>query len=83
MLREKPLENNVERIEDTEIQNLNIFSHCFSVLSQAKFNNSTLYQKKKKKNIMGKGENAGNQHFLLFPIMFSTLPKINLTFSST
>ena len=22
-------------------------------------------------NIVGKGENAGNQHFLLFPIMFS------------
>ena len=24
-------------------------------------------------NIVGKGENAGNQHFLLFPTMFSTL----------
>ena len=28
-------------------------------------------------NIVGKGENAGNQHFLLFPIMFSTLLKTN------
>ena len=25
-------------------------------------------------NTEGKGENAGNQHFLLFPTMFSTLP---------
>ena len=24
-------------------------------------------------NIVGKGENAGNQHFLLFPTIFSTL----------
>ena len=26
-------------------------------------------------NILGKGENAGNQHFLLFPKNFSTLRK--------
>ena len=26
---------------------------------------------------MGKGENPGNQHFLLFPIMFSELNKIH------
>ena len=26
-------------------------------------------------NIMGKGENAGNQHFLLFPIMFPILSR--------
>ena len=26
-----------------------------------------------RENIMGKGENAGNQHFLLFSKMFSTL----------
>ena len=26
---------------------------------------------------MGQGENAENQHFLLFPKMFSTLPKMN------
>ena len=31
---------------------------------------------------MGKGENAGNQHFLLFPL-FSILPKPNLNFSVT
>ena len=30
---------------------------------------------------MGKGENAGDQHFLLFPAMSSTHPKHNL-FSS-
>ena len=34
-------------------------------------------------NIAGKGQNAGNQHFLLFPTMFSTLPKTNLNFSFT
>ena len=26
-------------------------------------------------NIMGKGENAGNQHFLLFPLHFLPFPK--------
>ena len=30
-------------------------------------------KKKPFENIVGKGENAGNQHFLLFPTMFSTL----------
>ena len=29
----------------------------------------------KGENIVGKAENAGKQHFLLFPPMFSTLPK--------
>ena len=29
-------------------------------------------------NTVGKGEYAGNQHFLLFPTMFSTHPKKNL-----
>ena len=33
------------------------------------------YEKKYLKKIVGKGENAGNQHFLLFPTIFSTLPK--------
>ena len=28
-------------------------------------------------NIVGKEENAGNQHFLLFPTMFSILSKTN------
>ena len=31
-------------------------------------------------NIVGKGENAGKQHFLLIPTMFSTLPKTSLKF---
>ena len=34
-------------------------------------------------NIVGKRENAGNQHFLLFPTMFSTLHKTNFMFSVT
>ena len=29
------------------------------------------YILEKVENIVGKGENAGNQHFLLFPTMFS------------
>ena len=33
-------------------------------------------------SIVGKGENAGNQHFLLFPV-FSTLPNLNFNFSVT
>ena len=34
-------------------------------------------------NIVGIGENASNQHFLLFIIMFSTLPKPNFNCSFT
>ena len=31
-------------------------------------------------NNLGKGENAGNQHFLLFPKCFLTIPKTNFNF---
>ena len=34
-------------------------------------------------NIVEKGENAGNQHFLLSPKMFSTFLKTNSNFSAT
>ena len=34
-------------------------------------------------NIVGEGENAGYQHFLIFPAMFSTHPKKNFSFSFT
>ena len=34
-------------------------------------------------NIVRKGDNADNQHFLLFPTMFSTLHKTNFEFSVT
>ena len=34
-------------------------------------------------NILGKGENAGNQHFLLFPKCFLPFPKTNCNFSVT
>ena len=37
--------------------------------------------KKAFKNIVGKGENAGNKHFLLFPQFFFTLPKTSFYFS--
>ena len=40
---------------------------------------TTLF-KKLLENIEEKGENAGNQHFLLFPTMFSTHPKTNFNF---
>ena len=33
-------------------------------------------------NIVGEGENTGNQHFLLFSTMFSTFPKTNAVFWS-
>ena len=33
-------------------------------------------------SIMGKGENADNQHFSSFPRMFSALPKTNFSFLS-
>ena len=64
-------------------------------MSLSSFCNYVLQKKKKKKflrlttlsgeafeNIVGKGENAGNQHFLFFPTMFSTPPKakININF---
>ena len=32
-------------------------------------------RKKPFENIVGKGENAGNQHFLLFPQCFLSFPK--------
>ena len=35
---------------------------------------TTLY-KKPFEDIVGKGENAGNQHFLLFPQCFQPFPK--------
>ena len=35
----------------------------------------TTLKRKALENTMGKGENAGNQHFLLFPTVFSTLSK--------
>ena len=59
---------------------------------QSDFNRLTLYhtivtfnnpETRAFENIVRKGENAGNQHFLLFPTMFSTLPKPNLNFSFT
>ena len=34
------------------------------------------------KKIVGKGENAGNQHFLLFPQSFVPFPKQILVFQS-
>ena len=37
----------------------------------------------KKKNIMGKRENAGLQHFLFFPMMFSTPLKASLIIFKT
>ena len=40
----------------------------------------TTLRKKAFENIVGKGEYAGNQHFLLFPTMFSTLPKLDFGF---
>ena len=40
-------------------------------------------RKKPLENIVGKGENAGNQHFLLFPTLFSTLSKTNFKFLFT
>ena len=39
-------------------------------------------EKKPFENILGKGENAGNQHFFLFPTMFPTLSKTNFNFSA-
>ena len=35
----------------------------------------TTLSKKSFENIVGKGENAGNQHFLLFPPCFQSYPK--------
>ena len=40
-------------------------------------------KKKSFENIVGKGENAGNQHFSPFPTMFSTHSKTNFSLSAT
>ena len=37
-------------------------------------------EKKAFENMVGKGENAGNEHFLLFSTMFSALPGTNFNF---
>ena len=39
--------------------------------------------KKAIENIVGKGENAGKQHFLLFPQCFYTLSQTNFSISAT
>ena len=41
------------------------------------------YRKKPFENIEGKGENAGNQHFILFPQCFLPSPKTNFDLSLT
>ena len=41
------------------------------------------YTEKPSENIVGKGENAGNQHFLLFLTMFSTFRRAKSIFSAT
>ena len=38
-------------------------------------------RKKPFENIVGKGENAGNQHFLVIPQCFLSFPKTNFNFS--
>ena len=42
---------------------------------------TTLHKKSLKKNIFGKGENAGDQHFLLFPQCFLIFSKQMSIFS--
>ena len=39
-----------------------------------------LWKRNGLKNIVGKGENAGNKHFLFFPKMFSTRPSTVLRY---
>ena len=58
---------------------VNVAPFYFSILY---LNMTTLY-KKPFENTVGKGENVGNQHFLFFSTMFSTLPKTNFYFSVT
>ena len=43
----------------------------------------TTFRKKPFKNIVGKGENASNQHFCPFPTMFSTILETIFKFSLT
>ena len=43
----------------------------------------TTLKKNSFENIVGKGESAGNQHFLLFPQCFLPRPKPNFSFSVT
>ena len=39
--------------------------------------------KKTYEDIMGKGENSGNQHFLFFPLHFQIFSQANLKLSDT
>ena len=45
--------------------------------------NDTEKKKKSSEHIVGKGENIGKQHFLLFPTLFSTHSKRNFCFYIT
>ena len=58
------------------IMSMYLLSVVFTTQSQL----FTPLEKKAFENIEGKGENAGNQHFLLFPTMFSTLPNRNFCY---
>ena len=63
-----------------KIFNLDQFCHVIhSYISKPFITQSrvlmTLKKKKPSENIVGKGENAGNQHFLLFTQCFPPIPK--------
>ena len=75
---------NLSSANSLDLVKANILSFCKELtlcLTITTFNKP--HKKEPFENFVEKGENAGNQHFLLFPQCFSTLPKPNLNFSFT
>ena len=66
------------------LHNISTHAHkiCVCVNSATQSGLLTTLYKKPFENIVGKGENAGNQHFLLFPKCFLLFPKQISVFQS-
>ena len=85
--RKKSFQNMMRKREKTAKQHIPSFPTTFSTLvknishlkSLVTFN-WTPPRKKPNKNIVGKGENAGNQHFLLFQQCFPPFDREIATF---
>ena len=55
-----------------KVKIIDAFTSPITITIQCQF--LTMLKKKAFENIVGKGENAGNQHFLLFPQYFTPIP---------
>ena len=77
------IESRVEQLISGVNQNISIVFLTLTLYHTIPtFNKPEKKKKKAFENIAGKGENAGNQHFLLFPQCFLFIPeRISVTFN--